>query len=107
MHCRHRSNRCKSGPAYKGKLAGVKHKKMAARATPPTAPLIVVATAAPRMPNNDYAPSTSNVFGKMGASDIFHDATTKFVHLLDANTVDIDQASIGDYCYNELGGGVC
>ena len=35
-----------------------------------------------------------------------HDATAEFVHLLDDNTIDIDQAPIGDYSYNEMEGGV-
>ena len=35
-----------------------------------------------------------------------HDATAKFVHVLDNNAVDIDQALIGDYNYNEMDGGV-
>ena len=35
-----------------------------------------------------------------------HDATAKFVHMLDDNAVDIDQAPIGDYDYNDMDGGV-
>ena len=35
-----------------------------------------------------------------------HDVTDEFVHMLDDNIVDIDQAPIGDYGYNEMDGGV-
>ena len=35
-----------------------------------------------------------------------HDATADFVQMLDDNTVDIDQAPIGDYNYNEMDGGM-
>ncbi|KAE8813747.1 Lactation elevated protein 1 [Hordeum vulgare] len=35
-----------------------------------------------------------------------NDATTEFVNLLDTNTVDSDQAPIGDFKYNEMDGGV-
>ncbi|KAE8794676.1 putative galacturonosyltransferase 14 [Hordeum vulgare] len=53
---------------------------------------------------DDYVAATANVFDEMGASDGLHDATTVFVHLLDDNTVESDQALIGDYGYNELDG---
>ncbi|KAE8794535.1 Lactation elevated protein 1 [Hordeum vulgare] len=57
------------------------------------------------MPTNDVV-AAANVFDEMGASDSLHDATIEFVHLLDDNTVDIDQAPIDDYGYNEMDGGV-
>ncbi|KAE8787103.1 putative galacturonosyltransferase 14 [Hordeum vulgare] len=58
------------------------------------------------MPVDGYATVVSNVFDKMGARDSLHDATDEFMHLLDDNAVDIDQALIGDYGYNELDGRV-
>ena len=42
----------------------------------------------------------------MALSVGLHDATADFVQILDDNTVDIDQAPIGDYGYNEMDGGV-
>ena len=35
-----------------------------------------------------------------------HDATDDFVQMLDDNNVDIDQATIGEYGYNEMDVGV-
>ncbi|KAE8784767.1 putative galacturonosyltransferase 14 [Hordeum vulgare] len=54
--------------------------------------------ATPRMLGNSYATIASNVFDEMGARDCLHDATAKFLHLLDDNTVDIDQAPIEENC---------
>ncbi|KAE8786195.1 Lactation elevated protein 1 [Hordeum vulgare] len=53
------------------------------------------------MPAGDNATVATNVFYEMGAS-----GTAEFVHLLDDNTVDIEQAPINHYDYNELDGGV-
>ncbi|KAE8804469.1 putative galacturonosyltransferase 14 [Hordeum vulgare] len=55
---------------------------------------------------NYFVAAASNMFNEMGARDNLHDATVEFVHLLDDNTVDIDQAPIDDYGYNELDDGV-
>ncbi|KAE8785455.1 putative galacturonosyltransferase 14 [Hordeum vulgare] len=55
---------------------------------------------------DDYVVGAANVFDEMDASDDLHDATAEFVHLLDDNTVDIHQASFGDYSYDELDDGL-
>ncbi|KAE8780845.1 putative galacturonosyltransferase 14 [Hordeum vulgare] len=58
------------------------------------------------MPADDAAAAAPNVFDGMGESKGLHDATIECVHLLEDNTIDIDQASIGDYGYNEMDGGM-
>ncbi|KAE8772183.1 putative galacturonosyltransferase 14 [Hordeum vulgare] len=85
----------------KGKVSGMKRKKAVARSTPPTPPLVAPARATPRMPADDNATAATNVFDEMGTS-----WTAKFVHLWNDNTVDIKQAPIDYYGYNELDGGV-
>ncbi|KAE8820046.1 putative galacturonosyltransferase 14 [Hordeum vulgare] len=56
--------------------------------------------------DNAAAPAP-RVFDEMGAScsNNFHDASAKFVHVLDDNTADIDRAPIGDYDCNEMDDG--
>ncbi|KAE8807112.1 putative galacturonosyltransferase 14 [Hordeum vulgare] len=55
------------------------------------------------MPFKGIASTASDVFNEMAGSN---DATAEFVNLLDTNTVDIDQALIGDFNCNEVDGGV-
>ncbi|KAE8797952.1 putative galacturonosyltransferase 14 [Hordeum vulgare] len=75
-------------PAQKGKVAGVKCKKAVERATPPMAPPTAPARASPRMPTDGYVLIAYNEFDEMGTS------------------FDMDQASVSDYSYSELDGGV-
>ncbi|KAE8808215.1 Lactation elevated protein 1 [Hordeum vulgare] len=56
------------------------------------------------MPVDVYATAASSVFDEMVARDGSHNAIAEFVHLLEDNTIDIDQAPIGDYGYNESDG---
>ncbi|KAE8779033.1 putative galacturonosyltransferase 14 [Hordeum vulgare] len=58
------------------------------------------------MLTDGYATATTNVFDEMGARGGLHSGTAEFVHLLDDNTIDIEQAPINYYGYNELDGGV-
>ncbi|KAE8775124.1 Lactation elevated protein 1 [Hordeum vulgare] len=52
---------------------------------------------------NNIASTASEVFDEMvGSNDVY----TEFVNLLVSNTVDIDQALMGDFNYNEIDGGV-
>ncbi|KAE8815839.1 putative galacturonosyltransferase 14 [Hordeum vulgare] len=67
---------------------------------------IAQARATPRMPADDYAAGAANMFDEMDARDGLHDPTIEFVHLLDDNTIAVDQALVGDYSYSELDGGV-
>ncbi|KAE8785358.1 putative galacturonosyltransferase 14 [Hordeum vulgare] len=55
------------------------------------------------IPFNDVASTANEVFNKMVGSN---DATAEFVNFLDTNNVDIDQAPICDFNYNEMDGGV-
>ncbi|KAE8772813.1 hypothetical protein D1007_55117 [Hordeum vulgare] len=81
-------------PEKKGKVLGVKPKKVPTKrpstSSSPSAP----ARGTPTMPFNGAASTASEVFDEMAGSN---DATTEFVNLLDTNTVDIDQAPIGDF----------
>ncbi|KAE8768939.1 putative galacturonosyltransferase 14 [Hordeum vulgare] len=58
------------------------------------------------MPVDDYATTASNLFYEMGERDDLHNATAEFANLLADNTIDIEQAPIRYYGYNELDGGV-
>ncbi|KAE8769729.1 putative galacturonosyltransferase 14 [Hordeum vulgare] len=55
------------------------------------------------MPFNVAASTASEVFNKMAS---LNDTNAEFVNLLDTNIVDIEQALIGDFNYNEMDGGV-
>ncbi|KAE8805124.1 hypothetical protein D1007_18867 [Hordeum vulgare] len=83
-------------PAPTRKDKAVECKKAGARATTPTPPLIARGRATPRMHADSDATTASNVFDKMGARGDLHNATAKIVHLLDDNTIDIDQASTSE-----------
>ncbi|KAE8807206.1 putative galacturonosyltransferase 14 [Hordeum vulgare] len=104
-HCREGTHaglrRCDSGDISTGR----KRKKVGAIENPPMPPMIAPAKT-PRMPADGYATSAFNVFDQIGVRDGWHDVTVDVVHLSDDNTVDIDQAAIDDYGYNELDGSV-
>ncbi|KAE8772562.1 putative galacturonosyltransferase 14 [Hordeum vulgare] len=79
------------------KVAGAKHKMVATKGpwrTTTSPPPISILTAPPRTPANDVAAATPEAFDEMSASIDLHDAIAEFVHMLDDNTVDIDQAPI-------------
>ncbi|KAE8794637.1 putative galacturonosyltransferase 14 [Hordeum vulgare] len=91
------------------KVTGVKRKKADSKgtsSTTPHPPLIATPRAYPRTLVDHPATVVPEVFDEMGASTDVHDATVEFVHMLDNNDVNIDQASINDYGYNEMDDGV-
>ncbi|KAE8777543.1 galacturonosyltransferase 14 [Hordeum vulgare] len=86
------------------KMSGVKRKKVPTKkpsATPsaPTRRSLAV-------PSYDAASTAREVFDETYGSHGSNNATAEFVHLLATNAVDIDQAPIGSFDYNELEGDV-
>ncbi|KAE8807163.1 Lactation elevated protein 1 [Hordeum vulgare] len=58
------------------------------------------------MSSNSVASTASEVFDEMAGSGGLNNVAVEFVNLLKTNAVDIDQAPIAGFDYNELEGGV-
>ncbi|KAE8816247.1 Lactation elevated protein 1 [Hordeum vulgare] len=92
-------------PAEKmSKVSGVKRKKVPSKrpSSTPSAP----ARCSPTVPFNGVASTAGEVFDEMAGSGGSNNVAAKFVNLLDTNVVDIDQAPVACFDYNELKGGV-
>ncbi|KAE8795649.1 putative galacturonosyltransferase 14 [Hordeum vulgare] len=86
------------------KVSDVKRKKVPTKkpSATPSAPARRILT----VPSYDATTTTDEVFDETSGSCGSNDAAAEFVHLLATNAVDIDQAPIGGFDYNELEGGV-
>ncbi|KAE8779321.1 galacturonosyltransferase 14 [Hordeum vulgare] len=97
-----RSGRSPAGKM--NKVLGVKRKKLPTKkpSATPSAP----ARRSLTVPSYDAASTVGEVFDETFGSCGSNNATAEFVHLLATNAVDIDQAPIGGFDYNELEGGI-
>ncbi|KAE8780238.1 galacturonosyltransferase 14 [Hordeum vulgare] len=86
------------------KVSGVKRKKVPTK-KPPATPY-APARRSPTMPSCGDVSTTGKVFDERAGSRGSNNAAAEFVHLLATNAVDIDQAPINGFDYNELEGGV-
>ncbi|KAE8778075.1 hypothetical protein D1007_49053 [Hordeum vulgare] len=92
-------------PAGKmGKVSGVKRKKVPTNkpSSTPSAP----ARRSSTVPSYGAASTTREVFNERTGSGGLNNVVAEFMNLLATNAVDIDQASIVGFEYNELEGGV-
>ncbi|KAE8769839.1 Lactation elevated protein 1 [Hordeum vulgare] len=86
------------------KVSGVKRKKV-----PTTKPLATPSAPvrrSPMVPSYSAASTAGEVFDERAGSRGSNNATVELVNLLATNAVDIDQALVGGFDYNELEGGV-
>ncbi|KAE8815673.1 Lactation elevated protein 1 [Hordeum vulgare] len=86
------------------KVSGVKWKKV-----PTKKPLVTSSAPAIRSPTTPFygaASTIGKVSDERAGSGISNNATAEFVNLLATNVVDIDQAPIAGFNYDELEGGV-
>ncbi|KAE8789489.1 galacturonosyltransferase 14 [Hordeum vulgare] len=94
-------------PAEKmSKVLDVNRKKIPIKRSAPSSTPSAPSRCSPMMPLNDAASTPYEMFDKMAGSGGSNNAAGEFVNLLDTNAVDIDQASIADFDYNEMEGGV-
>ncbi|KAE8821834.1 galacturonosyltransferase 14 [Hordeum vulgare] len=87
------------------KVSGMKRKKVPTNRSAPSSPPSAPARCSLTMPSNGAASTTRELFDEMAGSGS-NNVVVEFVHLLDTNTVDIDQDPIAGFDYNEMEGGV-
>ncbi|KAE8793849.1 Lactation elevated protein 1 [Hordeum vulgare] len=88
------------------KVSGMKRKKVPTKRPVPSSTPSAPARCSPTMPFNGVASTTGEVFNEMAGSGGSNNVAAEFVNLLDTNAVDIDQAPIAGFDYNEMEGGV-
>ncbi|KAE8813656.1 galacturonosyltransferase 14 [Hordeum vulgare] len=84
------------------KVSDVKRKKVPTK-KPPATPS-ASARRSPTVPFYDVGSIAGEVFDEMAGSGGSNSAAAEFMNLLDTNAVDIDQAPIAGFDYNELEG---
>ncbi|KAE8821220.1 putative galacturonosyltransferase 14 [Hordeum vulgare] len=83
----------------------MKRKKVPPKRPTPSSTPSALTRCSPTMPFNDAALTACEVFDEMAGSGL-NNASGEFENLLETNTVDIDQAPIAGFDYNEMEGGV-
>ncbi|KAE8790571.1 galacturonosyltransferase 14 [Hordeum vulgare] len=86
------------------KVLGMKRKKVPTNK--PSSTPFAPTRRSPTVPFNDATSTASEVFDQRAESGGLNNVAAEFVNLLDTNAIDIDQAPIAGFEYNELEGGV-